>query len=295
MSAAKKAVISIVVIIAIVAVALIGVYVAARVKLGIDLFSTAKQLNSLKKEVNESEAFPASFDAQDIVDLKAQTDEQLGAVVLYEKGKGYEGYSVDFEKLALSGATANPMFLSEQMTGALAQIVFYQQTGGKLTVGDKEISVCVLQTAFEEIDNESGSADLSTTVKLDLSPFKSGMDKFPYKMFREAVPDYLYVTSVVRVEKTGEGMDYTVTSKELKFNNLSGEDTADFFHTLDAVLKIGSAEDLNLKIGSTAVNALIGTKENPGFVYVLKATAGSGSFGFVTFENDGKQIKALVF
>ena len=108
--------------------------------------------------------------------------------MLYEKGKGYEGYSVDFEKLALSGATANPMFLSEQMTGALAQIVFYQQTGGKLTVGDKEISVCVLQTAFEEIDNESGSADLSTTVKLDLSPFKAVWISFRTKCSEKPFP-----------------------------------------------------------------------------------------------------------
>ena len=38
MSAIKKLIISLIVIIAIVAVALIGVYIAARVKLGVDLF-----------------------------------------------------------------------------------------------------------------------------------------------------------------------------------------------------------------------------------------------------------------
>lgn len=109
-----------------------------------------------------------------------------------------------------------------------------------------------------------------------------------------AVPDTLYVTSVVRIEK-GEGLAYTLTSKYLKLNNLSGKDTADFFHTPDVVLKIGSAEDLNIKIRTIAANALIGTEQNPGFVYALKATGGTGSFGFVTFENDGKQINAPVF
>ncbi|MGN1258788.1 MAG: hypothetical protein ACI4T8_00915 [Christensenellales bacterium] len=103
-----------------------------------------------------------------------------------------------------------------------------------------------------------------------------------------------WLASVVRIEK-GEGLAYTITPKYLTINNLSGDETSDFFHRLDVVLKIGSAEELNTKIGTTATNALIGTEKSPGFVYVLKATGGAGSFGFVTFEKDGKQINALVF
>ena len=294
MSAIKKLIISLIVIIAIVAVALIGVYIAARVKLGVDLFRTIGQLKTLSQPVNEQEAFPAAYKSQDLADLKSQTESQLGSVVLYEEGKGYEGYSVDFTALAVSGATAKPVILSEQQAGALAEIVFYQQTGGKLTIADKEISVCVLQIAFTEIDAETGDADLNVTVKLDLTPFKNDMEGFPFNMLKGVVPDALYVTSVVRIEK-GEGLAYTVTPKYLTINNLSGDDTSDFFHTLDVVLKIGSAEDLNAKIGTTAANALIGTEQNPGFVYALKSVSGSGSFGFASFEKDGKQVNALIF
>ena len=294
MSAIKKLIISVIVIIAIVAVALIGVYIAARVKLGVDLFRTIGQLKTLNQPVNEQEAFPAAYKSQDLADLKSQTESQLGNVVLYEEGKGYEGYTVDFTALAVSGATAKPVILSEQQAGALAEIVFYQQTGGKLTIADKEISVCVLQIAFTEIDAETGDADLNVTVKLDLTPFKNDMEGFPFNMLKGVVPDALYVTSVVRIEK-GEGLAYTVTPKYLTINNLSGDDTSDFFHTLDVVLKIGSAEDLNAKIGTTAANALIGTEQNPGFVYALKSVSGSGSFGFASFEKDGKQVNALIF
>lgn len=294
MSAIKKLIISLIVIIAIVAVALIGVYIAARVKLGVDLFRTIGQLKTLNQPVNEQEAFTAAYKSQDLADLKSQTESQLGNVVLYEEGKGYEGYTVDFTALAVSGATAKPVILSEQQAGALAEIVFYQQTGGKLTIADKEISVCVLQIAFTEIDAETGDADLNVTVKLDLTPFKNDMEGFPFNMLKGVVPDALYVTSVVRIEK-GEGLAYTVTPKYLTINNLSGDDTSDFFHTLDVVLKIGSAEDLNAKIGTTAANALIGTEQNPGFVYALKSVSGSGSFGFASFEKDGKQVNALIF
>lgn len=294
MRAIKKLIISLIVIIAIAAVALIGVYIAARVKLGVDLFRTAGQLKTLSQPVNEQETFPAAYQSEDLADLKSQTDSQLGDVVLYEEGKGYEGYTVDFTALALSGVTANPVFLSEQQAGALAEIVFHQQTGGVLTIADKEISVCVLQIAFTEIDAETGNADLNVTVKLDLTPFKNDMEGFPFNLLKGIVPDALYVTSVVRIEK-GEGISYTVVPKYLTLNNLSAEDTSDFFHTLDVVLKIGSTEELNAKIGTTAANALIGTEQNPGFVYALKTTGGAGSFAFVTVEKEGKQVNALAF
>ena len=282
MSAIKKLIISLIVIVGILAMALIGVYIVARVKLGVDLFRTVGQLKTLSQPVNEEESFPAAFKSKDLVDLKSQTESQLGNVVLYEEGKGYQGYSVDFTALALAGATASPVFLSEQ------------QTGGKLTIADKDISVSVLQIAFTDVDSETGNADLNVTIKLDLTPFKDDMEGFPFNKLKNIVPDALYVTSVVRIEK-GEGLAYTVTPKYLTLNNLSGDDTSDFFHTLDVVLKIGSAEDLNREVGTTAANALIGTEKSPGFVYALKATGGSGSFAFVTFENDGKQINALVF
>lgn len=294
MSAIKKLIISLIVIIGILAVALISVYIVARVNLGVDLFRTVGQLKTLSQPVNEQEFFPAAYRSEDLAELKSQTDSQLGDVVLYEEGKGYEGYTVDFTALALSGVTAKPVFLSEQQAGALAEIVFHQQTGGVLTIADKEISVSVLQIAFTEIDAETGNADLNVTVKLDLTPFKNDMKGFPFNLLKGFVPDTLYVTSVVRIEK-GEGLAYTVTPKYLTLNNLSGDDTSDFFHTLDVVLKIGSAEELNAEIGTTAANALIGTEQNPGFVYALKATGGSGSFAFVSFENEGKQINAMVF
>lgn len=294
MSAIKKLIISLIVIIGILALALISVYIVARVNLGVDLFRTVGQLKTLSQPVNEQESFPAAYRSEDLADLKSQTDSQLGDVVLYEEGKGYEGYTVDFTALALSGATAKPVFLSERQAGALAEIVFHQQTGGELTIADKEISVCVLQIAFTEIDAETGNADLNVTVKLDLTPFKNDMKGFPFNLLKGIVPDALYVTSVVRIEK-GEGISYTVVPKYLTLNNLSAEDTSDFFHTLDVVLKIGRAEELNAKIGTTAANALIGIEQNPGFVYALKATGGAGSFAFVSFENEGKQINALVF
>ena len=130
---------------------------------------------------------------------------------------------------------------------------------------------------------DNGSADFNVVAKLDLTPFKADMGEFPYKYFKKYISDSLYVSSTVRVDKTeAEGFDYKVTHKSLTLNNLSADDTADLFDTLNAVLKIGTAENLNMQIGTTAVNALIGKAENPGFAYSMKAI-GAKSFDFGTF------------
>ena len=159
--------------------------------------------------------------------------------------------------------------------------MFYGQTGGKIKIGEKEASVTVVQVDFSELA-ANGSADFNVVAKIDLTPFKADMSDFLYKYFKKYIPDNLYVSSVVRVDKAEkDGFSYTVTHKALTFNNLSADDTEDLFNTLDAVLKIGTAENLNMQVGETAVNTLIGTAENNGFAYSLKAI-GATEFRFET-------------
>ena len=280
MKALKGVLITLVVIIAIVGVTVIGGYVYVRATYGIDLFRTAGQLKTLSKGVDESALCPNAYGEQDFVTMKSEIDERLPGLIVYEKDEGFNGYSVNFA--AIEGQTVtDTISLSEKQTGAIAQTVFYGQTGGKIKIGEKEVSVTVVQVDFSEI-SENGSADFGVVVKIDLTPFKADMGGFPYKYFKKYIPDNLYVSSVVRVDKTEEdGFSYKVSHKSLTLNNLSKDDTADLFNTLNVVLKIGTAENLNMQVGTMAVNALIGTKDNPGFAYSMKAI-GAKYFKFAT-------------
>ena len=171
--------------------------------------------------------------------------------------------------------------LTEKQVGAVAQTVFFGQTAGKLKIGGKDVSVTVVQVDFSEIA-ANGSADFNVVAKIDLTPFKADMNGFPYKLFKKYIPDNLYVSSTVRVDKTeADGFSYKVSHKSVTLNNLSGDDTADLFNTLNAVLKIGTAENLNMQVGTMAVNALIGREENPGFACSMKAI-GATYFKFAT-------------
>lgn len=283
MKTIKNLIITFFVIVAIVGVTVIGGYVYVRTTRGIDLFRTAEQLKTLSKDVDESALCPNAYGEQDFAEMKSAVNDKIDGFIVYEKGKGYNGYSVNFASLAGKSMT-DSIFLLEKHVGAIAQTVFYEQTGGKIKLGDKEVSVTVMQVDFSEIA-ANGSADFNVVAKLDLTPFKADMDGFPYKLLKKHIPDSLYVSSTVRVDKTEEdGFAYTVTHKSLTLNNLSADDTADLFDTLNAVLKIGTAENLNMQIGTTAVNALIGTKDNPGFAYSMKAI-GAKSFGFCTISD----------
>lgn len=283
MKTIKNLIITFFVIVAIVGVTVIGGYVYVRTTHGIDLFRTAEQLKTLSKDVDESALCPNAYGEQDFAEMKSAVNDKIDGLIVYEKGKGYNGYSVNFASLAGKSMT-DPIFLLEKHVGAIAQTVFYEQTGGKIKLGDKEVSVTVMQVDFSEIA-ANGSADFGVVAKLDLTPFKADMDGFPYKLLKKHIPDSLYVSSTVRVDKTEEdGFAYTVTHKSLTLNNLSADDTADLFDTLNAVLKIGTAENLNMQIGTTAVNALIGTKDAIGFAYSMKAI-GAKSFGFCTISD----------
>lgn len=283
MKTIKNLIITFFVIVAIVGVTVIGGYIYVRTTHGIDLFRTAEQLKTLSKDVDESALCPNAYGEQDFAEMKSAVNDKIDGFIVYEKGKGYNGYSVNFASLAGKSMT-DPIFLLEKHVGAIAQTVFYEQTGGKIKLGDKEVSVTVMQVDFSEIA-ANGSADFGVVAKLDLTPFKADMDGFPYKLLKKHIPDSLYVSSTVRVDKTEEdGFAYTVTHKSLTLNNLSADDTADLFDTLNAVLKIGTAENLNMQVGSMAVNALIGTKDAIGFAYSMKAI-GAKSFDFCTISD----------
>lgn len=282
MKAIKGLIITLVVIVALVGVTIIGGYIYVRSTYGIDLFRTAGQLKTLSQTPDEKTLCPNAFSANDMADVKTAMDKNLNGLISYNEGEGYEGYKVDFSAITSPMPFADDIVFSSKQAGALAQTIFFGQAGGVVKIGEKELSVRLVQMDFANV-SENGSADFNVVAKVNLKPFKDEMNDFPFSLFKKYVPDELYVSSTVRVEKTDDKMGYSVAHKELKLNNLSADDTDDLFHTLDAVLKIGSAENMNLQIGTTAVNALIGNSDNAGFAYSLQAL-GKTTFKFTSAD-----------
>lgn len=288
MKALKIVLISLAVLIAVVGCTIIGGYIYVRSVYGIDLFNTANQLKILSEKVDEDKLCPNAFKDEDLVELKDVVNTEIDGLIKVEEGKGYNGYYIDFEAL-LGESFSKPISLSEKQVGALAQMVFYGKTGGKFKLGEKETNASIAQIDFSEIQ-EDGSANFNVVCKIDLTPFKENMNGFPYDLFTKYIPDNLYISSTVKINKdSSDGFKYSLSHVGLGLNNLNHKDTEDLFHTLDILLKIGSAENVNMNIGTVATNALIGNIDNVGFAYSLKAV-GATAFYFGNIEFEGNAI-----
>lgn len=269
MKVLKRLLIGIICVAVILGVALIGGYVFVRIKYDVNLFDTVSELKTLSQEVDESELCPNVFDEEDFVSLKDSLNNDLVDGVVCVGDGGYNGYSIDMsatEKIT-DITLLKSVSVTEKQTGALGQIMFYEQTGGVISVGNKELATSIKQVDFSNI-KEDGSADLNLVVKLDLTDLVGELS-FPFSLFKKYIPESLYVSSTVGIEKTDDAMGYNVVHRGFKINNLNEEETADLFKTLELVLPLGSAEDLNLSIGRAVADVLIGDSENPGFAYSL--------------------------
>ncbi len=279
----KRIIIFVICLVAIISVGVIGGYVFVRVNYDIDLFNTIKELRILSQEVDENEICPHAFNDDDYKALKTKMDEEFNGLILDKGEEGSNEYYIDFSALeTLESLIKNDIVMSEKEAGALSQMVFDEQTGGKLKITDKEISASIVQVDFSNISENN--ADFNVVVKLGLSQFKEEMKTFPLDLIKKYIPDYLYVSSTVKVTKNNGEMDHNVSHVALKLNALSDKETDDLFNTIDKIFKIENIEDFNMKIGETAVNALIGNKDNTGFAYSLKAI-GKTTFDFKTIDN----------
>ena len=187
MKAIRNLIITLVVIVAILGVVIIGGYVYVRTTYGIDLFRTAGQLKTLTQAVDETALCPNAYGEQDFVEMKSAVNDKIDGLIVYEKDKGYNGYSVNFGSLA-GKSMSGTISLTEKQVGAITQTVFYVQTGGKIKIGEKDVSVTVVQVDFSEIA-ANGSADFNVVAKIDLTPFKADMGDFPYKYFKKYIPE----------------------------------------------------------------------------------------------------------
>ena len=284
----KTFIIGLLIIVTICGIATVGGYIYVRSTYGIDLFNTASQLKILTQEVEEDKLCPNAFKDEDFIDLKNIVNSEFDGLIKVEDGKGYNSYFIDY-KVLLGESFSKPISFSEKQVGALTQLVFYEKNGGVVKIGDKETKISLLQIDFSNIV-EDGSADFNIVYKLDLSPFKIEMDKFPYYFFKKYISAF-YIFLPLSEWKNLSKMDWNTNCLiiGLRLNNLSQDETSDLFHTLDVILKIGSAYDINMNIGTIATNALIGNKDNIAFAYSLK-NVGATTFYFSNIITDGHSI-----
>lgn len=282
--AIKRLLIGLISTILTVAIILVGIYVFILVKYDINLFSTIGQLKTLSQTVDENKLCPEAFSDDDMVDVQTEVNKSVEDFITYTEE---HGYTVHFNELPEEMKYI--IKLTDKQVGALAETVVKQEMGGKIDVGGNEIGLALKQVDFSEITETS--ALFNTVIRLDITSVKSSLGGFPFDMLKKYIPDYFYISSTVSVTHDNQPFVYTVTHNAITVNNLSAADTEDLFHTLDVVLKTGSAQSFNEKIGNTLLGTLIGDETQTGVAYSLKEI-GAADYAFLADE-DGEYFAVL--
>lgn len=273
MKVLKNVVVTIVGIVFVLGLAVFGTQIYFKKKHNIDLFATVANFKTMSQEVDEGKLFPNVYTEDDKAKTKESADSSIEGLVKYENEK----YSINLDGLT---TMKKEMDFSDRQLAFFAQLMVEKQMDGKLKISESTTLVFeVRQIKISDVKTD-GSATFNVVVKFDLSTVKDKMTDFPMSFIKKYVPDYLYVSSTVDVEKeSGKAFSYTVKSKELTFNNLTSEETKTTFETLDYFLKVGSADSLNTQIGETVMNVLVGVEgdaNKQGLAVSLKSAEASG-------------------
>lgn len=274
----KKLIITIITLVVVIIAGAVGTYIYVKNTYDIDLINTVLQLKKISDPVDEKKLITNPYTEEDKTKAHEEVNNSVNGFI------GNDG--INFDKLLTEMKTV--IKLDDKQLACLAQEVIDQEMKGKITIGEQDIPLSLMQIDISHVNNE-GNADFNTIVKLDISSFKTNMNNFPLSMLKKYVPDYLYISSIVWVEKNKENevvvpFAYSTTSTSFTINTLTDKETTELFKTLDAVIKIGTADNLNNQIGNAILGSLIGSEEQNGLAYSLKQY-GAKDYRFI-LEND---------
>lgn len=259
-----KLIIAILSIIIIIALAFAGACIFVKVKYNVSVLGTIGEIKKLQENVDEEKMFPNQFTASDMTSAQTTVNAQIDGLIV---GNAEEGFEVS-KSLGAESKIKASLKLTDKQLGAIAKIACGEGMDIKFDE-QTTLKANLIQVKFSNI--EGNSADVNFVVKVDVSQIKEKMKDFPLSLVKKYIPSTLYISSTVSVVK-GEGeFNYTIESVGMTINNLTQEQTTSFLNTINLIAKTGTADEINLQIGSQFVNALIGdANHTDGFVYSLR-------------------------
>lgn len=259
---------------------IIGADLALRSTMQVDLIGTAAHAIALTQPVNKDEIVTNPFDeSYEMKDVQDEINNSVANMITYSEENGYW---VNFTPS--SAGMRSMISLSDKQVGALASIVIKQEAAGQIQIKDLYMDVEIYQVEFEK--NEEGNAIVNSVIGINTTSFKSIIpDAFPLANIKNIIPDILYISSTNEIIKGEESFEYNVEHVDFTINNLSKEQTESLFYTLDTLMGVGSAEYINVQIGTTLMHALVGNGANKGLAYSLKEY-GAKDFNFVQYGGD---------
>ena len=237
---------------------------------GINVINTIKELIVLNQEVNLTEISKNPWNEDDLLSAKDKIDNVSSSDLVLKL--------TDCE----IGAYINDKVLNSE---------------DKIKVNIGGVNVNLVDYGFEIIemtfDLPEDPSEIWTNFKLitkiDTTKIKSEQfATFPKNLIAKLIPDTLYISSNVEIDKGEEQDDYKVKSQSFLLNNLDNAQTRDLFKTINTFIGIGDADAFNKNFSSSFVDVLLG---NHGIYECLKE---SGATGY-SFSKEGEENLFVVY
>lgn len=258
-------------------------------KYNINTFDVIKSLDKLSAQVDVAIIAPNAISNDDYADTKNVVNLSVADLILYDSDT--ETYSIN---TSISSTMSSDIKLSGKQVCVLLNLMLNSNEDGiKANIGGSDVDLKdydfkVVQVDFSELDENF--VNFNVVMSVSLEKLKAKMNGFPLNIFKSKVPNTLYISSTLKIEKKTGEFNYETTHVSLALNNMTGKEVENLFKLINIVVKIGEISDFNQTLGSSFVNALIGNSEQSGFAYSL-TSAGATDFAF---ENDSETIKFVI-
>ena len=264
-------------IIGVIGVCVLSSHLVLKYKYNIDSFEVINGLNNINKKVDEDKACSNKFNEED----KEKAIEIINASTNDFIQNDKDNIVLDYDRLVNEMQTV--IELNDREVGAICSTYLDNLKNNKFEVGGFTFDVELLELTFNDLKEKS--CDLTTVLKISVSSFKEQMNVFPLNIAKDMVPNDIYLFSTVTVNKGDRAFEYSLTSTSFKMNACTIKQTSSLFEIVDLVFDIGNSSEINLLIGSTIVDDLIGTETNKGLAYNMKIV-GASDYNFV--EKNGE-------
>ena len=266
-----------------------GAYVFLKVKYDVDFFATVKQVKVLTETPDESVLVTNPFADENMQSAMVTINASVPNLVKYSTETGYDISGDDVTATEMS----QTIRLADVECGAvLNSMIAKNAENNKIKIGSAELPFQFVELDFSDLNVTEKTVSFTSILKLDARNLKESMSSFPASLFKKYIPDYFFVSTTTTVTKTETAFEYTVSNAKVKINNLTTEETMSLLETLNKLLSFGNPETLANSFAEPMVNALIGTSETNGFVYVLKNSFSASDWAFVL---DGEKIYFEVY
>ncbi|MBO4823676.1 MAG: InlB B-repeat-containing protein [Clostridia bacterium] len=129
----------------------------------------------------------------------------------------------------------------------------------ELNIEDSKLEI--LQIILNDIPTEQPNphyCDMNVVLKMNIASIKDDkMQGFPANLMKKLIPNELYISVDCSIDKATEG--YKVTPTGIVVNNLTKDNTKNFFDNINKLITFTTAEDLNQNISNAFADALLGT------------------------------------